>query len=478
MSRLRSQILPGIVATLVAAGLLSAQSIAQIGTIPARAVSSLGGLGANVATALAVAVGSAGSFVVNGGALGTPSSGVATNLTGIPLRIMPGGRLTLLSGVPVQSGASVSGGTIYYDTYVHNQVPIYGGTTTDPLVIGSDEISLVLDATNHPIENVYDIFGISNTGTLTLVTGPAYINTATITVTIASPAVVTWTAHGLYDGAPVIFTTSGALPTGITAGTTYYVGRGAAANTFNISTSLANSNAGTFVNTSGTQSGTHTGTNHTTTRGTGAGTTELESKNGVWTNKNALTHAYNNSTDYGSIAANRATLLGTFYTTAAATTRMDPLATAASGGTNSFLALDNTYNQVPIFAVVRDTAADWTYNSTTFRGLNNSYSNRITWVASLATFYPDVDVNLQAQPSSAGNQAQVGVWFNVASGNPTCAWQQQRAVSMTNLHGRSPCGRTNVGVNFVQAAEQSSSGTSTFGEGGGGLGGLMVVLPR
>lgn len=38
--------------------------------------------GANVGTALAVAVGSAGAFVTNGGALGTPSSGTVTNLTG------------------------------------------------------------------------------------------------------------------------------------------------------------------------------------------------------------------------------------------------------------------------------------------------------------------------------------------------------------------------------------------------------------
>lgn len=40
------------------------------------------GLGTGVATALAVNVGSAGAFVVNGGALGTPSSGTVTNLTG------------------------------------------------------------------------------------------------------------------------------------------------------------------------------------------------------------------------------------------------------------------------------------------------------------------------------------------------------------------------------------------------------------
>ena len=43
------------------------------------------GLGTNVATALAVAVGSAGAFVTNGGALGTPSSATLTNATGLPI---------------------------------------------------------------------------------------------------------------------------------------------------------------------------------------------------------------------------------------------------------------------------------------------------------------------------------------------------------------------------------------------------------
>ena len=44
----------------------------------------ISGLGTGVATALAVNTGSAGAFVVNGGALGTPSSGTATNITGLP----------------------------------------------------------------------------------------------------------------------------------------------------------------------------------------------------------------------------------------------------------------------------------------------------------------------------------------------------------------------------------------------------------
>jgi len=46
------------------------------------AVGSITGLGTGVATALAIATGSSGAFVVNGGALGTPSSGTVTNLTG------------------------------------------------------------------------------------------------------------------------------------------------------------------------------------------------------------------------------------------------------------------------------------------------------------------------------------------------------------------------------------------------------------
>lgn len=46
------------------------------------AVGSITGLGTGVATALGVNVGTAGAFVVNGGALGTPSTGTVTNLTG------------------------------------------------------------------------------------------------------------------------------------------------------------------------------------------------------------------------------------------------------------------------------------------------------------------------------------------------------------------------------------------------------------
>ena len=54
-------------------------------TVGSVALSSVSGLGTGVATALAIAVGSAGAPVVNGGALGTPSSGTLTNATGLPI---------------------------------------------------------------------------------------------------------------------------------------------------------------------------------------------------------------------------------------------------------------------------------------------------------------------------------------------------------------------------------------------------------
>lgn len=79
--------------------------------------------------------------------------------------------------------------------------------------------------------------------------------TATVTMTIASPCVITWNSHGLADGDPIVFTTTGVLPTGLTAGTVYYV-KSPTTNTFNV----AATPNGSAINTSGSQSGTHTAT--------------------------------------------------------------------------------------------------------------------------------------------------------------------------------------------------------------------------
>lgn len=81
-------------------------------------------------------------------------------------------------------------------------------------------------------------------------------STSTVTVTSATPAVVSWTAHGLVAEDPVIFTNSGgALPTGITADYIYYVSAtGLTANAFQFSLTPG----GASVATSSTGTGTHT----------------------------------------------------------------------------------------------------------------------------------------------------------------------------------------------------------------------------
>lgn len=73
-------------------------------------------------------------------------------------------------------------------------------------------------------------------------------------ISIASPCVITYNTHKLKTGQRIQITTTGALPTGLSQNTTYWV-TPIDTNTFNVSTSFANCQAGTFINTTGSQSG-------------------------------------------------------------------------------------------------------------------------------------------------------------------------------------------------------------------------------
>lgn len=88
------------------------------------------------------------------------------------------------------------------------------------------------------------------------------VTVKTFTITIASPAVVTLTDHGYVAGQEIVFSTTGALPTGLTAGTVYYVlplTPTPSASSFQVSATPG----GPAINTTGTQSGVHTSTTRT-----------------------------------------------------------------------------------------------------------------------------------------------------------------------------------------------------------------------
>ena len=92
---------------------------------------------------------------------------------------------------------------------------------------------------------------------------------ATVTVTSATPAVVTYTAHGLVPGASGRFSNSGgALPAGISAATDYFVCNDAnlTVNKFDFSLTFVNGACGTLINTTTTGTGTQTFTTNTTTQ--------------------------------------------------------------------------------------------------------------------------------------------------------------------------------------------------------------------
>ena len=78
----------------------------------------------------------------------------------------------------------------------------------------------------------------------------AITRSATVSISIASPCIVTWASHGLLTGECISFETTGTLPPELVAGSNYYVIY-RDANSIFVANSYANAYAGTKVNTSG-----------------------------------------------------------------------------------------------------------------------------------------------------------------------------------------------------------------------------------
>lgn len=129
------------------------------------------------------------------------------------------------------------------------QQTAHSATTASTTTIVPNATAFALASGTNNIEGVMTFIAkVTSTGTIT----SHLLQSTTVTISIASPGVITWNNHGLTANQVVLFTTTGALPTGLTAGTNYYVvGSSITTNTFQLSTT----SGGAALNTSGTQSG-------------------------------------------------------------------------------------------------------------------------------------------------------------------------------------------------------------------------------
>ncbi len=284
---------------------------------------------------------------------------------------LPQGRLAPSTGVAVPTTAVLAAASVFYTPYQGNKIPIYTGSgfASVPFTELSNVLANSATGSAGPAAaaalSAYDLFVWNNAGVLTLTRGPVWTYTASVTVTSAAPGVVTWTSHGLTTGMIVQFGGS-VVPTGLSAATNYYI-TVVDANSFKVSTTMANLIALTYVTTSSTGTAV-TSTCYGFSRGTGAGTTQLSLVQGVLVNTVAITNGP---------AAGYGTYVGSIYTDAGgATVSYDPGSSAAGGGTAKFN-LWNTYNRVWQHANVRDSTNNYAYTTATVRPADNNANNSI-----------------------------------------------------------------------------------------------------
>ena len=228
------------------------------GTLPvANGGTGITAIGTGVATALGVNVGTAGAFVVNGNALGTPSSGTVTNLTGTASININGtvgattastgafttvtatggvDKLTSATGVvSVAAATAPSVGQVLMatsSTVATWQTPSSGASAATPTVLGTVYGSMTTSGGSPYLTALGYNAAPSNTGTFNVAVGYTTLNSNT-------------------SGGNIVAIGSGAAYTNTTGDELIAIGRNAAYSHLSASYNIAIGNSALYTNSSG-----------------------------------------------------------------------------------------------------------------------------------------------------------------------------------------------------------------------------------
>ncbi len=214
-------------AFVVNGGALGTPSSGTLSSCTGYAVGSLTGLGTGVSSALAVNVGSAGAFVVQGGALGTPSSGVATNLSGTAASLTAGNVTTNanLTGpiTSVGNATAIASQTGTGNTFVMSAGPTLTGTASFAATVHS---GLATFSSAMVYGGVTLTAAVTGTGSMVLSASPSLTGLATAVSLNATGTI--GLAAGASAQAPLLFQSGTNLTTAVAGaaefdGTSFYL---------------------------------------------------------------------------------------------------------------------------------------------------------------------------------------------------------------------------------------------------------------
>lgn len=361
----------------------------------------------------------------------------------------PQGRLGLVSADPVSSTGIAGLNVIFYTPYLGQNAPFYDGVSFANDDLFGELLCITTDTAKNPAAigggKVNDWF--------------LWKDSNVVTISIAVPAVVSWTAHGMPQGQPFRFTTTGALPTGVSPDTTYFVlVTGLTANSFQFSLTKA----GAAVNTSGSQSGVHTiitrrlghGPDWTSDTARSAGTA-LTRLRGIWVNNVGITNGP---------AAQRGTYVGTTRSNASSTLDFTFVG-AGSGGVLILQNVWNCYNRIQRVATCTDTGVPYTYSSPTIRQARASANNQINFVIGIVE---DPIVAYNACSLTLAATALAGAAFGVGLNSSTAyVWQKQTgfnpvALALTFSNTNTGAVLPILGYNAITALQNADGNTHTY----------------